>query len=162
MIILVETILGLGTNIGNKEENLKNAIDSLKRVPKTKIIKVSRIYETKPFDVPDVQDNYLNCCVMLCTNLKPHTILGICLGIESNMGRQRPFKFSSRIIDIDLLLYDNFMCNDNDLILPHPHIKNRAFVMYPLNDLCVNQKFKNFDFSKEFNSINKSEIINIF
>lgn len=158
-IILSEAILGLGTNLGNRKENLIMAVQALSNVPKIKILNISNIYETVPFNVPDIQKNYLNCCVKIFTDLSPHTLLGLCLGIEVAMGRKRLFKFCSRIIDIDLIAYGDLICNDTDLILPHPKITERAFVMVPLNDICQNQRFYNLDFSKKYSDINFSKYI---
>lgn len=158
MIILPEAILGLGTNIQDKLQNIKTAIQSISRIPRTEIIKVSKLYETEPFEVPDQQDNYINCCIRIHTYLSAHTLLGACLGIEAGMGRQRKFKFCSRIIDIDLLLYDDLIHCDSDLIVPHPEIKKRAFVMAPLNDLCQDTKFGGFNFETEFNNIDISKV----
>lgn len=155
---MAQAILGLGTNLGNKMENLESAIEALSLIPRTKVEQVSHFYETAPFQVPDEQDVYLNCCVKISTELNPHTLLGCCLGIEAAMGRKRLFRFCSRIIDIDLLIYDEVDCDDKDLTLPHPRMKERAFVMVPLNDLCENQKFGNVDFAKELDICDKSEI----
>lgn len=153
-----KAILALGTNLPNREKNLLMAINSLEKIPRTKVNKVSSIYSTKPFLVPDKQDDYLNCCVEVETELFPKTLLGCCLGIEAAMGRLRPYKNAARIIDIDLLLYENENSYDEDLILPHPRIKERAFVMVPLNNLLDGHCFFDFNFSESFNDIDKSGV----
>lgn len=159
---MTEAIVALGTNIGNRKENLYNAIKSINLVPSTTVCDVSKFYETLPFEVPDVQNNYMNCCIKVLTELSANALLGVCLGIEASMGRIRKFRFSSRIIDIDLLLYKNLKINTNELILPHPRIKERAFVMYPLRDICPKKSFYDFNFAEEFEKIDKSEIKSIF
>jgi len=132
---LKKVILSLGTNLGNKLENLKNAIKYLESVPDTEILKISKVYETEPFEVPDEQDNYYNCCILLKTTLEPQALLNICLKIESKMGRKKPYKNASRIIDIDLIFYEGITCNKPNLILPHPRTKDRIFVLVPMLDI---------------------------
>ena len=130
-----KAILSLGTNLNDKLDNLKTAIKFLENVPDTKVLKASKIYETEPFEVPEKQENYYNCCVLLETKLDPHILLGVCLGVEAAMGRKRPYKNASRIIDIDLIYYEGEIFNDRNLILPHPRAKDRAFVLVPILDI---------------------------
>ncbi len=158
-IILNEAILGIGSNIGDREKNLNMAIESISLIPNTKILRISKFYETVPFNVPDKQENYFNCCIRLSTRLKPHTLLGACLGIEAAMGRVRKYRFCSRVIDIDLLLYGNYKCSDEDLILPHPRMHERAFVLVPMMDICENMKFYDFNFSSILTKLDLSEVI---
>lgn len=153
-----QAVLSLGTNLGNQEINLENAISAIKNLPKTNIIDISRKYKTKPFMVPDKQEDYLNCCVKIETELQAQTLLGACLGIEATMGRQRNFKNASRIIDIDLLLYEGEKSSADDLILPHPRILERAFVMVPLADICTDKNILGFDFGKEYEEVDKSDV----
>lgn len=129
-----EAVLGLGTNIGDRMENLQNAVDAIKLLPNTTVEKVSRVYQTKPVGYDD-QDDFLNIDLMIKTTLSPHALLGACLGIEASMGRVRTFKNGPRIIDIDVLVYDGFKLDSFELKLPHPRILDRAFVMVPLLDL---------------------------
>lgn len=151
-------ILGIGSNIGRRDENLSNAIKALSNLPKTSVVSVSRFYETKPFGVPNKQEDYINCCVLLLTELSPLVLLGSALGIESALGRVRTFRYAERTIDIDLLLYDDVVIDDKDLILPHPRIKERAFVLVPLNDICKEQEFNNFNFKEEYKNIDKEGV----
>ena len=154
-----EAVLALGTNLFDREKNLKSAIDSLQRLPETVIEQISSIYITKPFQAPDKQNDYLNCCVKIKTNLLPEVLLGGCLGIEAAMGRIRSYKNAARIIDIDLLLYqDASICTEN-LILPHPRIKEHAFVMVPLRDLYESKVALGFDFCKALNEINVEGVL---
>lgn len=153
-----QAVLSLGTNLGDRELNIKNAIFALKNLPKTKVVEISRKYITKPFMVPDKQEDYLNCCVKVETKLQAQTLLGACLGIESVMGRQRTFKNAARIIDIDLLLYEGEKSNTNELVLPHPKICERAFVMVPLSDICMDKNILGFDFNKEYEAVDRSKV----
>ena len=155
---MTEAIIALGSNLGYRKSNLNKAIESLRLVPGVKVIKVSNFYETVPFGVPDKQNNYINCCVRISTELSAHALLGDCLGIEAANGRKREFKFSARVLDMDLLLYGGCKYNTQELIVPHPRIRERAFVIIPMGDICENKTFYNFDFSQEFNVIDRSGI----
>lgn len=149
-----EAIIGLGTNLLNREENLKNAINSLKKIPETTVEKISSIYETEPFETSYKQKKYLNCCVKIKTNLPPGLLLGSCLGIEAAMGRIRPYKNAPRIIDLDLLLYQGVSVCTEFLTLPHPRISERAFVLIPLQDLYEEKIALGYDFDCAFNRVN--------
>lgn len=154
-------VLGLGSNLGNREENISGAIHSLERLPNTAVISGSSLYETKPFDVPDQQNDYLNKCVVVLTELTPHALLGACLGIEAAMGRVREIRHGSRTIDIDMLVYEGVTCNDKELVLPHPQILKRAFVLVPLGELFPGKTALGLDFSTAYCRVDKSEI-NVF
>lgn len=155
---MTEAIISLGSNMGDRKLNLTSAINALGIVPGVGIIESSNLYETIPFGVPDEQSNYLNCCVKVSVELSAHALLGVCLGIEAAMGRERKFRFSSRIIDIDLLLYADHTYNTKELAIPHPRIRERAFVIVPMGDLCKDKSFYNFDFSFEFNTLSRAGI----
>lgn len=127
-------ILGLGTNMGDKPGNLNKAVHALSLLPSTRVMRASSIYETAP--VSDIaQDNFYNAAVEIETDLSPHALLGACLGIEAAMGRVRRQKNGPRIIDIDVLVYDGYFSDSFELTLPHPRIKERAFVMVPMLEL---------------------------
>ena len=83
----MQVVLGLGTNLGDREANLARALDALERLEGTQIVKLSNLYETEPFDVISQQEDYLNCCVLLETSLKPQRLLEHCLEIEQSLGR---------------------------------------------------------------------------
>ena len=129
--------LGIGTNIGNREENLENALMSLKLLPMTKVTAVSKVYETEPVGYAD-QNDFLNIAVEIETELTAQNLLGACLGIEAGLGRIREIKNGPRIIDVDLLLYDNEEYNTPTLVLPHPRMFERDFVLQPLLDINFN------------------------
>ena len=93
--------IGIGTNIGDRETNIRDAIKALNHLPKTKITDVSAVYETEPWGYTQ-QDNFYNICVKVETELSPEVLLGGCLGIEASMGRERPFKNAPRIIEIKI------------------------------------------------------------
>lgn len=137
--------LGIGTNIGNREENLKNALLSLNLLPTTKVAAISSVYETAPVGYAE-QGDFLNIAVEIETELTAQNILGACLGIEAGLGRIRNIKNGPRIIDIDLLLYEGEKYNTPSLILPHPRMFEREFVIRPLLDI----DFENPLFNREW------------
>ena len=151
-------VVALGTNLGNREGNLNKAIESISRLENTNILKISSIYETEPFGVPNKQEKYLNCCVFIETLLAPNVLMGTFLGIEASMGRLRTYRNAPRVIDIDMLLYDDLKLDSKNLILPHPRIRERAFVMMPLADIFPNKKFLNFNFASDLKKVDCSGI----
>lgn len=126
--------VGIGTNMGDRLSNIKRAMEALNLLPNTKIESVSNIYETEPWGFKE-QDNFLNGVIKLNTKLSPTALLGGLLGIEAAMGRVRRIKNGPRILDLDLLIYDNVTLNTPELILPHPFILEREFVLKPLIEL---------------------------
>ncbi|MBI2572560.1 2-amino-4-hydroxy-6-hydroxymethyldihydropteridine diphosphokinase [Candidatus Woesearchaeota archaeon] len=125
--------ISLGSNLGERKENLAQAITLLKL--KCTVLKTSSIYETKPMYNLD-QPPFLNQVIEIETSLLPHELLYHCLEIETNMGRVRTIKNEPRIIDLDVLLYKDVIINTTNLILPHPLIQDRAFVLAPLCDIA--------------------------
>lgn len=150
-------VLGLGTNMGERIENLKNAIDALNHIPQTAVQKLSAVYETSPVGYARQQDFY-NCAVLCESALEPHEMLGVCLGIESGLGRVRNFKNGPRIIDIDLLLAEEKIIKTPNLIVPHPHIRERLFVLLPMLDLFDSGVAFGFDFAAEIGKITDQQI----
>lgn len=143
-----EAVLSLGSNLGERVGNLEKAIQSLNTLEKTSVVRISKFYETEPFGTPEKQNKYINCCVLISTKLNPEILMGACLGIESAMGRVRTHRFCARTIDIDILLYEDLEINSVNLILPHPRMLERNFVLVPLNDVCPRLKFKSWNFQK--------------
>ncbi len=154
----MKAILGIGTNMGERDKNIALAVEALSKLPGTSVEKLSPMYETKPWGYTE-QNNFINACVMLETDLSPNALLGACLGIESAMGRLRPFKNSPRIIDIDMLLYEDVKINTKELTIPHPFIRERPFVLVPMHDIIYNNKFFSYDISDSYEKCDKSEII---
>ncbi|MBC1975726.1 2-amino-4-hydroxy-6-hydroxymethyldihydropteridine diphosphokinase [Listeria booriae] len=127
--------LSIGTNIGNRQENLENALKSLNQTESIKITHVSSVYETDPVGFED-QDAFLNIAVALETTLDQETLLQTGLNIETELGRVRLIRWGPRLIDIDLLLYDDIKHQSPTLELPHPRMTERAFVMIPLQEIA--------------------------
>ena len=154
----MQAVLGIGTNLGDREENLAAAITGLEELPGTKLLAMSNIYETAPFDVISPQEDYLNCCVLLDTELEPETLLELCLALEDRLGRVRQEYHGARTIDIDLLLYQGFASNTPKLRVPHPGILERAFVMVPLSDIFPSFQALGLDFGEAYQQVEKGGV----
>ena len=127
--------IGLGSNLGNKEENIIKAIDLIRK--RFKILNVSSLYETEPIGYKQ-QDWFLNCAMKINTNLKPQELLIFLQSIEKKLGRIRTIKDGPRTIDLDILFYNNKIINENNLIVPHSRLHERLFVLEPLKEICPN------------------------
>ncbi len=125
--------LALGSNMGNRLANLKNAISNLP--PQMDVKKRSPVYETPPWGYAD-QPPFLNQCVMAETYLEPESLLGHLKRLESALGREKSFENGPRLIDIDILFYDELILNTPPLVIPHPRLHTRGFVLVPLNDIA--------------------------
>lgn len=146
--------IALGSNMGDAAANLDEAIRALNLVPGVAVTKVSDYYITEPWGHTD-QPDFTNACCEVETALSPEALLGVCLGIEAGMGRVRTIRNGPRVIDLDLLLYGSETRNTEELILPHPRIGEREFVLMPLNDLAKKGKIGCFDVSAALEKIRK-------
>ena len=129
-----EAVIALGTNLGNRIENINTAVRAIARLSGVEIKKASGVYETEPVDCEE-GDRFYNAAILVETDVSPALLLGECLGIEAAMGRVREKRNAPRIIDLDLILYDGFKSESFELTLPHPRALERAFVMAPLLEL---------------------------
>ncbi len=129
--------LSLGSNMGDKRENLLKAIELIGNLENTEVIKTSTILETEPFGYLE-QDNFLNACLEVKTLMIAQEFLKSILKIELDMGRVREIKWGPRIIDIDILFYDKEIIEDENLAVPHPWICEREFVLEPLSEIAPN------------------------
>ena len=130
------TYLLLGSNLGDKEDNIRTAVKLLKKIGKVK--KHSAIYETEPWGFSD-ERNFFNMALCLETPLKPFKLLNEILKIEISIGRKRQTKqWVAREIDIDIIFYNNDIINEENLFVPHPQLKNRKFVLVPLKEIAPN------------------------
>ena len=128
-------LIGLGSNLGERECQLEQALQWLEQAGDLHIISVSNLYETKPVGDTD-QPEFLNMAARVETSLTPIELLQRCLAVENKMGRVRTRRWGPRIIDIDLLEYNARLVRQPELTLPHPEIVNRGFVLIPLNDIA--------------------------
>lgn len=126
--------LGFGSNIGNRSEFIEKAIEEVRGLKGTEIIKLSSIYETEPWGVSG-QGDYLNSAAEIRTELEPQELLGELKRIEKTLGRSDAKRWSEREIDIDLLFYDDRIIDAEAMKVPHPQIENRRFVLVPLTEI---------------------------
>ncbi|MEM0492928.1 MAG: 2-amino-4-hydroxy-6-hydroxymethyldihydropteridine diphosphokinase [Candidatus Thermoplasmatota archaeon] len=124
--------LSLGSNIGDKEGNIEKAIQLLSSIGR--IIKTSDLYLTEPVDYKK-QDWFLNCIIALETDYDPHKLLEEIGSIESQMGRVRMIRYGPRVIDIDILFYDDRIVEDERLTIPHPRLHKRGFILRGMVDV---------------------------
>ena len=130
----MKAVIGIGTNIGDRAENIRNAVEALDLLPDVKVLRCASIYETDPWGYTE-QQSFYNTVVEIETTKSPEILLGACLGIESGMGRVRKFKNGPRVIDLDLLVFENYESNSPHITVPHPLIGERDFVLVPLKEL---------------------------
>jgi 2-amino-4-hydroxy-6-hydroxymethyldihydropteridine diphosphokinase len=125
--------LALGSNMGNRLANLKNAIGNLP--PQMNVRRKSTVYETPPWGFKD-QPAFLNQVVMAETYLDAESLLGHLKRLETALGREPGFPNGPRLIDMDILFYDDLVMDSPPLVIPHPRLHQRAFVLVPLNDIA--------------------------
>lgn len=130
-----QAALGLGSNQGDKERHLRLALENIDRLTGTGILRVSRFYRTAPVGKTD-QDWFVNAAVLIETGRTPLELLDDLLDIERDMGRVRTEKWGPRNIDLDILFYDRTIIDEPRLIVPHPYLHQRLFVLYPLRDIA--------------------------
>ncbi|HLU04758.1 MAG TPA: 2-amino-4-hydroxy-6-hydroxymethyldihydropteridine diphosphokinase [Advenella sp.] len=126
--------IGLGSNLGESEDILYRALDDIAALPHTDLQQVSDLYRTAPVDAcgPD----YINAAAKLVTRLSAPDLLQALQTIELNHGRARPYRNAPRTLDLDILCYDDLVQDTTQLILPHPRMHLRAFVLRPLLDIA--------------------------
>jgi len=125
--------LSLGTNIGNRPSNLREAISSL--APQIIVKAKSSVYETLPWGYTE-QENFLNQVLKASTYLEPLPLLKHIKRLEVALGRKATFKYGPRLIDIDILFYDQLILETPLLVIPHPHVHERGFVLLPMMDIA--------------------------
>jgi 2-amino-4-hydroxy-6-hydroxymethyldihydropteridine diphosphokinase len=130
----MQAFLGLGSNLGDRAENLQRAVDLLDTEPGIAVVASSRVWETDPVGGPS-QPDYLNAVIRVEADVAPHDLLDACLRVEAALGRVREVRWGPRTIDIDVLLVDALVVDDAELTIPHPRMTERAFVLLPLLEL---------------------------
>lgn len=128
-----KTVIAIGTNLGDRKKNIETALN-LMRERGINIVKVSSFYETEPYGYKE-QPGFLNAAALCKTNLSPYELLETLLSIEKKMGRVRKIHWGPRIIDLDIIFYEDFVINEKGLSIPHPDMQNREFVLKPLNEI---------------------------
>lgn len=130
----VACYLGLGANLGDRLANLERAVELLAVTPGTRVLRSSRVYETEPVGGPE-QPPHLNAVVEIATELAPRGLLAACGRIEAELGRVRAERWGPRTIDVDILTYGRETIREPDLVVPHPRMHERGFVLVPLAEL---------------------------
>lgn len=126
--------LGIGSNMGDKEGNLNNALSRIADST-TRVTKVSGFYETKPVGYLD-QDDFVNCAAEIETLLNPAELMNTLLKIEQELKRERVIRWGPRTIDLDILLYDDLITYSGEITIPHPRMHERLFVLEPLSEIA--------------------------
>jgi 2-amino-4-hydroxy-6-hydroxymethyldihydropteridine diphosphokinase len=127
--------IGTGTNLGDRLVNLRAAVELLP--PLVTVKRTSGIYETAPWGVVD-QPNFLNQVLEVETDLDPQPLLAFLKRLEQEIGRKPSYRYGPRLIDMDILFFDHLVLTADDLVIPHPQMADRAFVLIPLAELSPN------------------------
>ncbi len=136
-----DAVVALGSNVGDKVGNIARAIEILTGPEDVRLVKRSRDFKTPPWGKTD-QDWFVNACISVSTDLSARGLLERCLETEVSMGRERREKWGPRVIDLDVLVFRDQTIKENDFVLPHPHITERAFVLAPLADIAPQLSIK--------------------
>ncbi|MET4562231.1 2-amino-4-hydroxy-6-hydroxymethyldihydropteridine diphosphokinase [Lysinibacillus parviboronicapiens] len=126
--------LSIGTNIGERYENLQHAVQLLMDKKEIELVRISSIYETAAVGFTD-QADFLNIAVYIKTSYSSSEMLEVCQSVENELGRVREIRWGPRIIDLDILLYNHENIETESLIVPHPRMYERAFVLVPLIEI---------------------------
>ncbi|MGA1625285.1 MAG: 2-amino-4-hydroxy-6-hydroxymethyldihydropteridine diphosphokinase [Prochlorothrix sp.] len=129
-----QAAIALGSNLGDSAQILRHALDRIDRTPGLRLVAASSLYQTQPIGPP--QPDYLNACAWVHTTLDPLPLLEALLDIEQQFGRVRRERWGPRLLDLDLLLYDDRILTLPQLELPHPRMVDRAFVLVPLAEIA--------------------------
>lgn len=136
---MAKAYLGLGTNLGDRKSQLEKAIRAIEGIESTRVLETSSVYETSPVGGPPNQNNYYNAAVAIQTHLSPQALFHLTQAIERKAGRlpaSDRLRWAPRPIDIDLLFFDRMLIRDRGLIIPHPRMASREFVLKPLCDIA--------------------------
>jgi 2-amino-4-hydroxy-6-hydroxymethyldihydropteridine diphosphokinase len=127
--------LGLGANLGDRLANLRRSVELLDAESGVDVVASSRVWETDPVGGPEGQPPYLNAVIRVETSLAPHELLEACHRVEATLQRVREVRWGPRTIDLDIVLFDDLAIDEPDLVVPHPRLAERAFVVLPLLEL---------------------------
>lgn len=127
--------LGLGTNLGERWANLRDACQLLASEPGLGVVRSSKVYETEPWGVAE-QPKFLNCALEISTTLRPEPLLVACKNVEKELGRRPGVRWGPRLIDVDILLYGGDVVKLPHLEIPHPRLHLRTFALLTLADVA--------------------------
>ena len=134
--MMKRAFVALGSNLENPKAQVERAIVALNLLPQTRLLKQSSLYQTAPIDCIDTAPDFINAVAEVETTLTPEALLDAILNIENIAGRERPFINAPRVLDCDLLLYEDITLNTPKLTLPHPRMHLRGFVLLPLFEIA--------------------------
>ncbi|NEU04932.1 2-amino-4-hydroxy-6-hydroxymethyldihydropteridine diphosphokinase [Clostridium senegalense] len=129
-----EAIIAVGANIGDKKKNIMDAFEIIDNSKHTKIVEIANFYETEPFGYED-QDMFLNTAIKIKTMLRPKRLMEYLLEVEKDLKRERIIRWGPRTLDLDIIFYEDLISYEKDIILPHPRMEERLFVLDPLCDI---------------------------
>lgn len=129
-----QAYIGIGSNLGDREATIRKAVDQLAEMPQSSLVRLSSLYDSDPVGLLD-QPPFLNTVALLETDLTPQQLLWNLNLVEHRLGRVRTRHWGPRTIDLDILFYSNLVLDEPDLVIPHPEVENRAFVLIPLNEI---------------------------
>ncbi len=128
--------IALGSNLGDSRTIVESALKTLAYTSGMALLRQSQLYQTAAVGPP--QPDYINACALCATDLEPHAVLRTLLQIEQTFGRVRRERWGARLLDLDLLLYEDRVLDSPDLQIPHPRMTERAFVLVPLAEIAPN------------------------
>jgi len=130
-----KAFVALGSNLNEPASQVISAFQAIDKLPRTKLVKQSSLYQSEPVGYAD-QPDFINAVAEISTQLSPEKLLEALLEIEKEAGRERSFANAPRVLDCDLLLYDDLIINTKNLTLPHPRMHERGFVLLPLAEIA--------------------------
>lgn len=134
-----QAFIALGSNLADPVQQVKNALAALADIPQTRLVKQSSLYRTAPVDCPEFEvqvPDFINAVAEVETSLSPLALLDALFEIEYAAGRERPYRNAPRVLDCDLLLFENTVMDTEKLTLPHPRMHTRGFVLLPLFEIA--------------------------
>jgi 2-amino-4-hydroxy-6-hydroxymethyldihydropteridine diphosphokinase len=154
---MAKAYLGLGSNLGDKRAMLLDALERLDATPGLRVVARSGFYRTPPWGETN-QDWFLNAAAVVETDLSPRDLLAACLAVERALGRVRERKWGPRTIDIDVLAYEGRKVQEPDLVLPHPYLMERAFVLKPLLEIAPDLEVDGISIASALANLDQSGI----
>jgi 2-amino-4-hydroxy-6-hydroxymethyldihydropteridine diphosphokinase len=128
--------IALGSNLGRRERNISAALNALETTKEIDVAKVSSLFETEPVGGPDDQPRFINAAAHLRTTLSPERLLAVCQQIEASLGRKREVPWGPRTIDLDILIFGDEIRSEPEMMIPHPLLHERRFVLEPLAEIA--------------------------
>lgn len=153
----VTSYVGVGSNLGNAERNVKAALDALGKLPSTQLHSYSSFFKSAPVDA--LGDDFINAVARLDTSLHAESLLTELQKIELDFGRERPYQNAPRTLDLDILLYGDVQIATHTLVVPHPRMTSRAFVLMPLLELDAKIYIPGQGLASQFLQETRSQVI---